>query len=364
MTLPHLFSSVCVLVAAGLLVAGCAAVRAGQSDRMISPQRGEDGRFHNPSDKSARPTQSAWKIWSRFLLEAKTGAVPRDAIPVRRLDRATLDALDPAANHIVRLGHSSHLLKLRGRYWLIDPVFSERASAVQWFGPRRFHAPPLSLDELPPIEGLILSHDHYDHLDRATIVHLSERVQRYFVPLGVGARLQRIGVDPKRVEEFDWWQGASHAGVQLTATPAHHFSGRTPWDRNSTLWASWLIQSGSERIFFSGDSGYFEGFKTIGERFGVIDIAMMENGAYDSDWPSAHMSPDETVRAFKDLGARQLYLVHNGTFDLAFHPWREPLDRVADIAEQEGLLLVTPEMGEVLTLGRPRQNQRWWKDLR
>jgi L-ascorbate metabolism protein UlaG (beta-lactamase superfamily) len=364
MTASHFLTAAFLFAAVACLLIGCAWVHAGEPAPLLSPQLGDDGRFRNPPNPTVGATQGGWKIWSRFFFESKSGTVPLDPIPVRRLDRAALEALDPAANHIVRLGHSSHLLKLRGRYWLIDPVFSGRASPVQWFGPKRFHAPPLSLEELPPIEGLILSHDHHDHLDHATIVALNERVQRYFVPLGLRARLKGMGVEPQRIEEFDWWQGAHHAGVHLMAAPAHHFSGRTLWDRNSTLWASWLIQSGNERIFFSGDSGYFDGFKTIGERFGRIDIALLENGAYDSHWPSVHMSPEETVQAFKDLRAGMLYLVHNSTFDLAFHPWQAPLDRVADIAEREGLPLATPEIGEVLTLGQPRQNQRWWKGLR
>ena len=262
------------------------------------------------------------------------------------------------------LGHSSHLLKLRGRYWLIDPVFSERASPLQWVGPKRFHAPPLALAELPAIEGLILSHDHYDHLDTATIEALNARVQRYFVPLGVGPRLQDMGVAPQRIEEFDWWQRSRHGDVELVATPAQHFSGRTLWDRDRTLWASWVIQSGSQRLYYSGDSGYFPGFRQIGERLGGFDIALMENGAYDAYWPSVHMTPEETIKAFKDLNAKLLYVVHNSTFDLAFHTWRDPLDRVSDLALREGLPLATPEIGEVLTLGQPRSNVLWWKNLR
>jgi L-ascorbate metabolism protein UlaG (beta-lactamase superfamily) len=283
---------------------------------------------------------------------------------VRRIDRAALDALDPAAVHIVRLGHSSHLLKLHGRYWLIDPMFGERASPFSFAGPKRFHPPPITLDELPPIDGLILSHDHYDHLDVPTIEGLKDRVQRYFVPLGVGARLQDMGVAPGRIEEFDWWQSQTAGAVTLTATPAQHFSGRTPWDRNRTLWASWVIASGDTRIYFSGDTGYFGGFRQIGERFGGFDIALMENGAYDSHWPGVHLSPEQTLQAFTDLRARLLYLVHNSTFDLAFHPWQEPMERVAMLAEQQGLPLATPEIGEVLTLGRPRENRRWWQGLR
>jgi L-ascorbate metabolism protein UlaG (beta-lactamase superfamily) len=171
-------------------------------------------------------------------------------------------------------------------------------------------------------------------------------------------------VAAERIQEFDWWQSQTVGSVTLTATPAQHFSGRTPWDRNRTLWASWVIESGDARIYYSGDSGYFDGFKVIGERFGGFDIALMENGAYDSHWPSVHLTPEETVQAYGDLRAKLLYLVHNSTFDLAFHTWRDPLERVAALSAQHGIALATPEIGEVLTLGRPRENKQWWKGLR
>ena len=348
----------------GFAVAGCATGATCDKQLAASPQFStQDCVFQNMQNPKAQPSQPAWKIWSRFLEPAPPGTTPVDPIPVRKLDRATLDALDVSANHIVRLGHSSHLLKLRGKYWLIDPVFGERASPVSFAGPKRFHLPPLALTDLPPIEGLILSHDHYDHLDLPTIEYLNGRVQRYFVPLGVGARLQDMGVAAQRIEEFDWWQGSSHAGVQLTAVPAQHFSGRTLTDRNRTLWAGWVIESGGQRIFYSGDSGYFAGFKQIGDRFGGFDLSLMENGAYDSYWPSVHLSPEETVQAFKDVRGGTLYLVHNSTFNLAFHTWRDPLDRVAALAEAQRLPLATPEIGEVLTIGQPRTNVLWWKGL-
>lgn len=348
-----------------LLATGGAAAEDCDPRYARSPQyAAADCRFQNLPNPQAKANRGSWDIWSRFVFQGKEGTVPVDPIPVRRLDRAALDALDPAANHVIRLGHSSHLLKLRGKWWLIDPVFGARASPVSWAGPLRFHAPPLALADVPPIEGLILSHDHYDHLDVGTIEALKDRVQRYFVPLGVGARLKDFGVAPERIEEFDWWQESTFGGVTLTAAPAQHFSGRTLWDRNKTLWAAWAIRSGNERIFYSGDTGYFPGFQEIGRRLGPFDLALMENGAYDAYWPAVHMAPEETVRAFQELGARMLYLVHNSTFDLAFHPWKEPLQRVADLADQAGIALATPEIGEVLTLGQPRENKRWWKDLR
>lgn len=348
-----------------LLLAPAARAQACESPFLRSPQFDrETCRFRNPPNPNAKPHRSSLENWTRFLTGTKTGTVPIDRVPVRMLDRAALDALDGSANHIIRLGHSSHLLKLRGKWWLIDPVFGERASPVSFAGPKRFHPPPVALEALPPIEGLVLSHDHYDHLDTGTIAGLKDRVQRYFVPLGVGARLRKWGVPAERIEELDWWQQRQWGEVTLTAAPAQHFSGRGLFDRNTTLWASWALLSGGERIFFSGDSGYFAGFKEIGARLGPIDIALLENGAYDDGWPTVHLLPEETVQAFQDLGARTLYLVHNSTFDLAFHGWREPLERVAALAEQRGIALATPEIGEVLTLGKPRQNRRWWEGLR
>jgi L-ascorbate metabolism protein UlaG (beta-lactamase superfamily) len=362
--LPRLLRRGTALAAAGCaLMAGCSAAGGGENRYEASPQF-KEGLFRNMANPEALPSASAWRIWSRFLVAKKVDTVPVDPIPVQPLGTAQLEALDANANHVVRLGHSSHLLKLQGRYWLIDPVFGDRASPVGFAGPKRFHAPPLTLQQLPPIEGLILSHDHYDHLDVPTIEYLAGRVQRYFVPLGVRARLVEMGVPAERVQEFDWWQAGGHAGVRLTATPAQHFSGRTLLDRNRTLWASWVIESGDQRIYYSGDSGYFGGFKEIGERFGGFDLAMIENGAYDANWPAVHMTPEESVRAFRDLKAKVLYSVHNSTFDLAFHTWHDPLERLAALSAAGRIELATPEIGEVMTVGRRRDNKQWWVGLK
>jgi L-ascorbate metabolism protein UlaG (beta-lactamase superfamily) len=362
--LPQLLRRGTVLAAASCaFVAGCSAAGGGETHYDNSPQF-RDGVFQNMPNPEVLPSASGWRIWSRFIVGSKVDTVPVDPIPVHELSAKELDALDVKANHVVRLGHSSHLLKLRGKYWLIDPVFSERASPVQWAGPKRFHKPPLTLEQLPPIEGVILSHDHYDHLDVATIEYLSKSVKRYFVPLGVRARLVAMSVPAERVTELDWWQDAEYDGVKLTATPAQHFSGRTLTDRGRTLWASWVVQSGEQRIFYSGDSGYFQGFKQIGERFDGFDLALMENGAYDAYWPAVHMTPEQSVQAFEDLRGKVLFSVHNSTFDLAFHTWHDPLDRIADLTAAKKIELATPVIGEVVTVGQARTNTRWWAGLK
>jgi len=351
---------------AGLLwLAGCSAPPPCAAPADAAPRSASGGcLYENMANADARPNAGTFRIWSRFFFATKEGTVPVDAIPVQPLTPAQLDALPADANHIVRLGHSSHLLKLQGRYWLIDPVFGERVSPFSFIGPKRFHAPPIALQDLPAIDGLLLSHDHYDHLDLPTIEYLQDKVQLYVVPLGVGARLRDMGVAPERITEFDWWQSGEYAGVKLTAAPAQHFSGRTLWDRNSTLWASWVLEVGGQKIFYSGDSGYFSGFKRIGERFGGFDLALIENGAYNDYWPAVHMTPEQSVQAVKDVNAKVLYSVHNSTFDLAFHTWQDPLERIAKLSEEQHLTLATPEIGEVMTIGQPRTNRLWWQGLR
>jgi L-ascorbate metabolism protein UlaG (beta-lactamase superfamily) len=299
-----------------------------------------------------------------MMTETKVGTVPIDAIPLQTITRESLDALDPKLNHVIRLGHSSHLLKLQGKYWLIDPVFSERVSPVQWAGPKRFHPVPIELEQLPPIEGVVLSHDHYDHLDVKATEYLASRVGRYVVPLKVGARLVDMGVPKDRITELDWWGSTTVGTIKLTAAPAQHFSGRSLTDRNKTLWASWMLESGDDHIFYSGDGGYFSGFKEIGKRFPKIDLALIENGAYDKMWPEVHMTPEQSVQAFQDLGAKVLYPVHNSTFDLAFHQWRDPLERIAKLSKTYNINLATPIIGEPLTLGQTRINKEWWVGLK
>jgi L-ascorbate metabolism protein UlaG (beta-lactamase superfamily) len=255
-----------------------------------------------------------------MLFNKPAGTAPGAPVPVLPLTRAQLEAAPDRS--LFRLGHSTMLLKLRGGYWLTDPVFAERASPFQWMGPKRFHQPPIALHELPPIRGVILSHDHYDHLDQATIQQLAKSTDVFLTPLGVGDRLIDWGVDAAKVRQLDWWDSVTIDGLKMTATPAQHFSGRSLFDGNRTLWSSWVIVDDELRVFFSGDTGYFDGFKTIGERLGPFDVTLLETGAYDAQWPYVHMHPEQTVQAHVDLRGRWFMPIHNGTFDLAMHRWQ------------------------------------------
>lgn len=323
-----------------------------------SPQRHGD-RFRNPVPRPVEGFGKTLRIIWNALFNKPAGTAPNSAMPVQAITPVQLDAAPDRS--LFRLGHSTMLIKLRGAWWLTDPVFAERASPFQWMGPKRFHQPPIALRDLPPIRGVILSHDHYDHLDRETIQYLAATTDVFVTPLGVGDRLIEWGVPAAKVHQFDWWQSVEIDGLHLTATPAQHFSGRTPFDGNSTLWASWVIVDDDLRVFFSGDTGYFDGFKTIGERLGPFDITLMETGAYDAQWPYVHMQPEQTVQAHIDLRGRWLLPIHNGTFDLAMHPWQEPFERVLALAAERAIPLATPRMGERLDLASPHAGERWWR---
>jgi L-ascorbate metabolism protein UlaG (beta-lactamase superfamily) len=325
-----------------------------------SPQFANGG-FHNPA---RRHRMGFWKglglLW-RFAFNKPPLTVPPQPVPVQALAQA--DLLTAPDMSLWRLGHSTMLLKLGGQFWLTDPVFAERASPLQFIGPKRFHAPPLGIDVLPAITGVILSHDHYDHLDRAAILQLAPKVQHFITPLGVGDRLVAWGIPAAKVQQFDWWQGTTVAGLRLVATPAQHFSGRSLSDGNRTLWASWVLVHGDTRIFFSGDSGYFDGFKKIGERFGPFDLTMVETGAYGSQWPDVHMQPEESLQAHIDLQGRHMMPIHNGTFDLALHAWTEPFERISSLAAEAQVPIVAPVMGERLDLQAPALSQQWWRNV-
>lgn len=357
----------------GVLIVSACLLSAAKTNLPLAAYEGSpqfaNGVFRNPVPKPADGLLKTLGIVWNVLLNKPADATPNAAPPVLALTRAELEAAPDRS--LFRLGHSTMLIKLRGGFWITDPVFAERASPVQWMGPKRFHAPPIALAELPPLRGVILSHDHYDHLDRDTVLQLAQTTETFLTPLGVGDRLVAWGVAPEKVRQFDWWEGTTIDGVQFTATPAQHFSGRGVFDGNKTLWASWVIVDAARsdvagdselRVFFSGDTGYFDGFREIGRRFGPFDVTLVETGAYDAQWPYVHMQPEQTVQAHQDLRGRWLLPVHNGTFDLALHGWTEPFERVSALSAERGIALTTPRMGERLDLSAPHAATPWWRE--
>lgn len=324
-------------------------------------------RFQNNQSVERAGFWKALQISWHFMFNKPKNTVPTGSIPIQSLSQSELLA---APDHtLFRLGHSTVLMKLRGEFFLTDPVFSERASPLQWMGPQRFHASPISIADLPPIKCVMLSHDHFDHLDHAAIVQLADKVEHFITPSGVGERLIGWGVDERKVQQLAWWESTEVAGIKLVATPAQHYSGRGLFDANQTLWASWVIldqhaensPEHSLRLFFSGDSGYFPGFKEIGDKYGPFDVTMIETGCYDKLWPDVHMQPEQSLQAHLDLRGKQLLPVHNGTFDLALHAWYEPFERIVALAAQIGVAISTPQMGQALNLRVPESGVHWWR---
>ncbi|WP_198419589.1 MBL fold metallo-hydrolase [Geomonas oryzae] len=304
--------------------------------------------------------ESARVMWN-FFFNKPAGTVPTGEIPVRKMSREQL--LAAPDNTVFRLGHSTVLLKLQNAFWLTDPVFSDRASPIPFAGPLRFHKPPISIEELPPIKGVIISHDHYDHLDRRSIVALAKKTEYFMTPPGVGDIIAEWGVPSAKIRQLDWWQSIKVGGVLFAATPSRHFSGRGLFGRNKTQWGSWVILAPDFRIFFSGDSGYFSGFKRIGDEYGPFDLTMIEAGAYNANWAGVHMTPEETIQAHLDLRGKRLLPIHNGTFDLAMHGWREPFDRLAALAQARYVEVAFPVMGEPVLQHETGPYRHWWASV-
>lgn len=244
------------------------------------------------------------------------------------------------------LGHSALFVSIDSLKVLIDPIFSERCSPFQWAGSKRFHPVPHDTASFPEFDAVVISHDHYDHLDTKTIKAIEVKTKRFIVPLGVGSHLKKWGVEESKITELNWWDSTTVNEVGFHCTPARHFSGRRIKHQNETLWASWAIKGKREKLFYSGDTGYFEEFKNIGEKLGPFDIAIIQTGAYDSLWTDIHMFPSEAIQTLKDVKGKKLIPVHWGTFNLAFHSWNEPAVWMKTLAEKEHIPVVFPLLNQ------------------
>jgi L-ascorbate metabolism protein UlaG (beta-lactamase superfamily) len=336
-----------------------------QADHLRSSPQFQGGRFTNPEPTSlmaASRWPGALKHWA-FGKEMRAPSCPLPIVP----DSAARLATNATSGlRVTWLGHSTVLVELDGVAVLTDPIWSERASPSRWVGPTRFHPPPVALDALPHLDAVVVSHEHYDHLDEGTIRALSKRGVPFHVPVGIGAHLARWDVPAAQIVEHDWWQDAPlPGGVRLVATPARHFNGRgLPW-RTGALWTSWSIVGPRHRVFFSGDTGPTESLREIARREGPFDVALFEIGQYNVAWGDIHLGPQGALEAHARLGAKVLIPIHWSTFVLAYHDWSEPAETLLTLAEAQGVKVLTPRLGEPLepvAVPAP-QTTAWWRAL-
>ena len=326
--------------------------------RMQGSPQYAGGKFRNTVPASEVSAASMPRIIANSLT-GREARHPHQPIPlVTPPPGADADGL-----HVTWYGHSSAMVEIEGRRVLIDPVWSERCSPSRLTGPKRLHEPPVALRELPPLDAVLISHDHYDHLDMETIQNLVDlQAAPFLVPLGVGAHLERWGVPVTRIVELDWTERHKVAGLEFISTPARHFSGRS-FSRDETLWSSWVINGPTRKVFYSGDTGYFPGFAEIGERHGPFDVTLVQVGAYGEAWPDIHMVPEDGVATHVDVRGGLMIPVHWATFNLALHDWAEPADRAWREAKAQDVRLAIPRPGERVDVDNPPAVDGWWQQI-
>lgn len=343
-----------------------------RGERILASPRFFEGSFRNPAGVGPGLREGTAKpVLREFLFGGK-----------RRVPVAPLPALDPRARwaapvdtglRATWLGHSTVLIEIEGFRVLTDPVWGLRASPSRLLGPKRFQPVPVEIEALGELDAVIVSHDHYDHLDAPSIRALAARDLPFFTSLGVGAHLEAYGVNPERVTELDWWESATiHKGrpgaerqreLRITAGPSQHFSGRGLKDRNKTLWSSFTITGEHKRVFFSGDTGLTEDYEAIRARLGPFDLVMLEVGAFHPAWGHIHLGPDNALAALELLGGAPLLPVHWGTFNLALHSWDQPVERLLELAPQRDLRLVMPRLGEAVEPAQVESVEPWWREV-
>jgi len=318
-----------------------------------------DGKFINSLPTRMMEEGSILKSL-RLQFFGKERRVPDKVLPTRA--GSARDFADGAASGVraMWIGHATVLAQVDGHFILTDPVWSERASPSQKIGPKRFFDPPISLSDLPPVKVVVVSHDHYDHLDMDTVDFLSAKGAIFVVPLGLGAHLESWEVPAAQIRELNWYESTNIDGLRIIVTPARHYSGRGLLDRDKTLWASFVIEGPNHKIFYSGDSGYFDEYRKIGDKFGPFDLTLIKVGACGPTWPDIHLTPEEAIRVHLEIKGKLLLPVHWGTFNLAFHAWNDPAIRSLKAARESAVTITIPKPGEIIDIqGRPYLDE-WW----
>jgi len=337
-------------------------------ERLIRAQassHNHDGKFTNILPHPALESGDVWGYLKEQLFGDQI-RVPPSAIPISAFSPVSLQTQPPPGMRAIWFGHSSVYMELDGLRLMVDPVFSEYASPFSGLGPKRFHAPPIALTELPKIDAVLISHDHYDHLDMRTIQYLSAKGAQFFVPLGVGAHLDEWEVPKNQITEMDWWESKEISGLKIICTPAQHYSSRGIFDYKETFWSSWSVIGPKYSVFYSGDTGFSDHFQQIGDQLGPFDLGIIRIGQYGpgASWIYSNMDPEDAVKAHLAVRARRMLPVHWGTFNIAFHDWDEPIKRAVRAAHEQNMDLVTPRVGEVVIAGEPFNSLNWWEEVR
>lgn len=336
--------------------------RAGlRQERVRASAQHKDGLFQNPSGLGAGIQGNPLPVLGEFFFK-RAGRRPPAPLPIERPHETWVRGVDSGLR-VTWLGHSTVLLEIDGYRVLTDPVFAERVSPVTFAGPKRFHPVPAGIDELPPIDLVVLSHDHFDHLCASSMSAIGKKRIPVVTALGVGHWLERYGVDPALITELDWHDHVEIAGIRVTAQPCQHFSGRGLISRNRTLWASWVIESSRHKVFFSGDTGLTTDFEETGRRHGPFDLVMLEVGAYHPSWGTIHLGPENALEAFRMLGGGTFLPVHWGTFDLGIHVWDDPAETLYRLATERGARILTPKLGAVFEPVQVDGPVPWWREV-
>ena len=333
---------------------------ADSEDDMIKSGNYSNGRFSNFEPTNVMKPGTVWNTSYQYMFGGHDDRTPPHPLPLA-LENQFASMPPSTGLRFIWLGHSSVYVELGGRRILIDPMLSERASFLSWAGPKRFQPAAHQARDLPHIDAVLISHDHYDHLDKATIVALAGKTATFHVPLKVGAILETWGIPKAKIREYAWWDEYGTEGMMIAATPARHFSGRGLFDRNKTLWCSWVVSCEGRKVFHSGDTGMTSQLHEIGEKYGPFDLAFIKIAAYHENWPDIHLTPEQALEACRDVGCKALVPIHWGTFDMALHSWYEPIERLVKSAQTEKTRTITPMMGELVDPDR-YENGFWWRE--